>query len=682
LKQSKAFHIFTSERLSECPMKRNLFIILLFVASLIIQAQHNLDSLYTVWQDQNQSDSTRATAYKEYIWNGFLYSKPDTAFIMAEELLTYGFDNNHLKAQALGYNIQGASWYIRGDYPIALGYYTQSLKIQEQIGDKKGIAICLNNIGMIYVIQGDYPRALDYYIQGLKIDEQIGDQKGLSQSLNNIGIIYNNQGDYHRALEYYTRSLKIKEQIGDQKGVAASLNNIGIIYQDQGDYPKALDYHTQSLKIKEQIGDQMGIAPSLHNIGIVYQKQGDYPKALDYYNQSLKIKEQISDQVGIAQSLNHIGIVFQNQGDYFQALDYCQRSYELALAVGALEIQKTGCTCLYDSHKAIGNGTKALEYHELLNVIDDSLRAEETAKKLQQMEFQKAMFQDSIVKAEEARLIQLAHREEVRKKNQTRNIYFLLALLLLIFVIGFYRRMVYVRKAKRAVEDEKRLTDKLLLNILPSEIADELKKKGRADARKFDKVTILFTDFKEFTQISEKLSAEELVNEINICFKRFDTICTKYGIEKIKTIGDSYMAAGGLPVPSDDSVKNTVLAGIEMAEYMNNKLQESETGEKVTFEMRVGIHSGPVVAGIVGVTKFQYDIWGDTVNTASRLENAGEVGKVNRIVTLSYFLASAFPFSFNSSAISDGNIFNSSLSASFFSSSTAFLAFLTYTIRL
>jgi len=167
------------------------------------------------------------------------------------------------------------------------------------------------------------------------------------------------------------------------------------------------------------------------------------------------------------------------------------------------------------------------------------------------------------------------------------------------------------------------------LNILPSEIAEELKEKGKADARRFEKVTILFTDFKEFTQISEKLSAEELVSEINTCFKRFDSICIKYGIEKIKTIGDSYMAAGGLPVPSEDSVKKTILAGIEMAEFMNNKKRERELEEEIIFEMRVGIHSGPVVAGIVGITKFQYDIWGDTVNTASRMENSGEVGKVN-----------------------------------------------------
>jgi adenylate cyclase len=610
-------------------MRKIILIILLTSSGICLKAQTNLDSLYAVWQDQNQSDSIRVAAYKDYIWNGFLYSQPDTAFILAEELLAYGLDKNYLQAQALGYNIQGVSWYMRGDYPKALDYFTQSLKIKEQIGDQMGIAASLNNIGLIYVNQGDYPKALDYYSRSLKIEEQIGNQKGISLSLNNIGIIYNNQGDYPKALDYYTQSLKIKEQIGDQKGVAASLNNIGLIYQYQGNYPKALDYYTQSLKIKEQIGDQLGIAPSLHNIGIVYQNQGDYPKALDYFTQSLKIKEQIGDQKGIAQSLNNIGIVYQKQGDYSQALDYCQRSYELALAVGALELQKSGCTSLYDIYKAMGNGSKALEYHELLNVINDSLHAAETAKKLQQMEFQKVMFLDSIAKAEEARLVQEAHREEVRQKNRTKNVFLVSGVILIFVSLGLWRGLHFVRRSRKQIAHEKERSDNLLLNILPSEIAEELKEKGRADARSFDMVSILFSDFKGFTQISEKLSAEELVGEINACFKIFDAICEKYEIEKIKTIGDSYMAAGGIPVPTDDSVKNTVLAALEMSAFMINRRLEQEAKGGISFEMRVGIHTGPVVAGIVGVTKFQYDIWGDTVNTASRMESSGEVGRVN-----------------------------------------------------
>ncbi len=184
-------------------------------------------------------------------------------------------------------------------------------------------------------------------------------------------------------------------------------------------------------------------------------------------------------------------------------------------------------------------------------------------------------------------------------------------------------------ESKSTLEQEKHKSDKLLLNILPSEIADELKENGEAVARKFDSVSILFTDFKEFTRMSQELSPEELVADINYCFKAFDAICDKYNIEKIKTIGDSYMAAGGIPVPDANSVKNTILAAFEMKQFIMNDHDKRKRLGKTPFQMRIGINTGPVVAGIVGVKKFQYDIWGDAVNTASRMESHGEVGRIN-----------------------------------------------------
>lgn len=182
---------------------------------------------------------------------------------------------------------------------------------------------------------------------------------------------------------------------------------------------------------------------------------------------------------------------------------------------------------------------------------------------------------------------------------------------------------------KDIIEVERLKSEKLLLNILPDEVADELKETGKATPKHYDLVTVLFTDFKGFTQIAEKLSPQVVIEELNKCFFAFDEICDKYNLEKIKTIGDAYMCAGGLPMPNHTNPVDTIKAGLEMQVWMANwKAEKQKKGEPV-WELRLGIHSGSVVAGVVGKNKFAYDIWGDTVNLASRMESSGEVGKVN-----------------------------------------------------
>lgn len=186
-----------------------------------------------------------------------------------------------------------------------------------------------------------------------------------------------------------------------------------------------------------------------------------------------------------------------------------------------------------------------------------------------------------------------------------------------------------IREQHEVVKKERDRSEELLLNILPEQVAEELKEKGEAEAQLIDQVTVLFTDFKGFTAMSEVLTAKDLVSDLNECFSEFDRIVGKYGIEKIKTIGDAYMAAGGLPIPNDTHAQDVIKAAFEMRAFVEaGKAKKIEQGLPY-FEIRIGIHTGPVVAGIVGVKKFQYDIWGDTVNTASRMESSGEVGKVN-----------------------------------------------------
>jgi class 3 adenylate cyclase/ligand-binding sensor domain-containing protein len=186
---------------------------------------------------------------------------------------------------------------------------------------------------------------------------------------------------------------------------------------------------------------------------------------------------------------------------------------------------------------------------------------------------------------------------------------------------------ITVRTEQLVKEQEK--TESLILNILPKKVAEELKKFGKAKAKHYDYASVMFTDFKGFTFVAEKLTSADLVTEIDYCFSHFDDIVEKYNVEKIKTIGDAYMCAAGIPVEDSNNPILITLAGLEIAQFMDNHIKDRKAKDKPYFELRIGAHTGPLIAGVVGKKKFAYDIWGDTVNTAARLESSGEPGMVN-----------------------------------------------------
>jgi len=195
--------------------------------------------------------------------------------------------------------------------------------------------------------------------------------------------------------------------------------------------------------------------------------------------------------------------------------------------------------------------------------------------------------------------------------------------------IEIIKQKEQVERQKKLLEEEKEKTEKLLLNILPREMADELKNKGKAKARNYRSATVMFTDFKGFTRLAEEYSPQDLVAELDSYFITFDEIVNKYNVEKIKTIGDAYMAAGGVPIRNKSNAIDTTLAALEIQRAMRElKIAKEEQGEKA-WEIRIGIHSGDLIAGVVGIKRFAYDIWGDTVNVAAHMESSGEVGKVN-----------------------------------------------------
>ncbi|MGH1435597.1 MAG: adenylate/guanylate cyclase domain-containing protein [Lewinella sp.] len=274
---------------------------------------------------------------------------------------------------------------------------------------------------------------------------------------------------------------------------------------------------------------------------------------------------------------------------------------------------------------------------ELASVSEQKEKAEREAKQrtreVNALSEEVAKEQLIAEKAENAKI-----SAELKAKNQ--EIYLFAAAgiagILLLLALLLYSRFAAKRRTAKSleeknqqIEEERERSDELLLNILPASIAEELKTKGKAQARQYKEATVFFSDFINFTGIAEKLSPEELVQELDKCFKGFDFIISQYeDIEKIKTIGDAYMCASGLN--DRKAMPNSMVkAALEMQEFLDEQKQERIRMGKPYFEARIGIHTGPVVAGVVGVKKFAYDIWGDTVNTAARVEANSEAGKVN-----------------------------------------------------
>lgn len=242
--------------------------------------------------------------------------------------------------------------------------------------------------------------------------------------------------------------------------------------------------------------------------------------------------------------------------------------------------------------------------------------------------------QEAVLNAQKAAVAE-AKLEIERNANERKQLLILagggavLALLLFVLFLSTRRSKRSLQEKNNQLDSERKRSEELLLNILPQPIAEELKESGKAKARKYQEVTILFSDFKNFTRIAETLTPEELVEELDTCFKAFDFIISQYpDIEKIKTIGDAYMCASGLS-GRRQMPGNIIRAALEMQQFLEDHKSENIRRGKPYFEARIGLHTGPAVAGVVGVRKFAYDIWGDTVNTASRVEASSQPGKVS-----------------------------------------------------
>ncbi len=566
----------------------------------------------------NISDSARVDVLN-ILSKSYFHIKPDTAIVIAASAKQLAEQIKYNKGLALAYKNMGIGNYMEGKYKEAVLIYEQAIEVYELLGDKRGVANMLNNQGAVYYNQGDDAKALELYLRSLQMSETLNDTLRILTSLTNIGGVYaNKEATRDKALEYFLRSYNLSLVIKDDYSIGTCAVNLGELYYNLGDDNKALEYLYQSEKAYKGTEN---LPYTLNYIGRVLIRQKNFDKAIQIHKEAYEISHKIDTKLDQTQSLVALAQAYYASGDIASAIETYKQSVELAIPLNAIVEMKDAYQGLSESYSQQADYTNAFKYQNLLLAVKDSIYNINTDKKLGTLQF------GFDLEKKEGEISLLNKNKEIQRREIQRQ-----KIVKYGFIGGFLTVLLFASvffKQRNKISVEKKRSEKLLLNILPAETAEELKATGTAKTKKLDMVSVLFTDFKNFTQASEILSAEELVAEINYCYSEFDHIVERYGIEKIKTIGDSYMCAGGLPVINTTHPFDVVAAGIEMVQFIEKNKQERIKNGLPYFELRLGIHSGPVVAGIVGIKKFAYDIWGDTVNTASRMESSGEVGKVN-----------------------------------------------------
>ena len=488
-------------------------------------------------------------------------------------------------------------------------FYQEALHRYERTGPRLNVAACHHGLGGYYLISQQFALAVEHYLKAREIfmEEEPG-------SVNNetlvTGWAYQQWGNADRAEPFLLEALNGFEREKNAKQAAIALYSLGDLELDRGDTLKALAYFRPAVAKNGPNATLDKAIAWTHIIpAYIWTDRIDSARVLlDSLNKLHSVEPLPMSSTSGSCEVDYCNYLYSKTiGDGPAADRHLERALEQAIAMSDLPLQLKYRKELAIRYRLGGASEKATAQALAYITLSDSLQAVSNKGAV-------AAYEGTVKERESALEIQ---RQQASIRQQRVVLFSAAGGLLLLMALAY------------SVFRGKKRSDALLLNILPEEVAKELKAKGHADAKHFDNATILFTDFKDFTQASERMTPQELVEELNTCFKAFDHIITARGIEKIKTIGDAYMCVGGLPDPKTSSPADVVHAALEMQAFMTSRKAERDAQSKPAFEMRVGIHTGPVVAGIVGVKKFQYDIWGDTVNTASRMESSGEVGQVN-----------------------------------------------------
>lgn len=563
-----------------CLKKIAVYSIILFLQQFVVfsQDQKVADSLAKIYKENKLNNSEKMELLRNLSFNET--NNIEQALKYAEELI------------ALSKSEKNSLYLYRG--------YSQK-------GNKNSLA-------------GNYNKALDAYFKSIDAAVKADYLPGEGTSYISIADVYSTMGNSKNAELYYNKAIAILRKTKNEISLAMALLNAGDEYSKNLKLNLALNYFNEAGVIFENEKYSVGIAYTLGNTGMVFAKQGKDELAITKINQALAILEKLEDYYGISDYLVYMADIYIKRKEWASALIYAKRSLDIAQKRGLKDQVQKSSLQLSELYQQSGNVAESFRYYKKYITYRDSIKNLEEIEKMGDL---RTNFEVSKKQSEVDLMIQEKKYQKTISIVSTASMF-----LVFLLAVGIYRRYRFIHKTNIIIEKERKRSDNLLLNILPEETALELKESGKVVAKRFESVTVLFADFEGFTQYAENLLPEQLVESVDYYFSKFDEIIEKYDLEKIKTVGDSYMCAAGLPFPTEDHAYKMILAAREILDFVFHSSLENPQN-LTRFNIRIGINTGPVVAGVVGTKKFAYDIWGDTVNIASRMESNSIPGRIN-----------------------------------------------------
>ncbi len=534
----------------------------------------------------------------------------------SKSLLSHVDATSHWQLHASILLILGKAHYYLGQIDEAKEIFERVLQHHSQ-KDKSIYAKALIHLGNIHQHTSQLAESIVCFKEAIDIFESEQNTLGLAHGYTNAGISYRKLAEYSISLEFMDKGRRLYEELGDEAGVAANTGNIGNVYFGMNQYAKALEYQYQALAINEKVNNLRGIANNCLTIGGVHLLTNEYDLADLYFQRASELFVILDDKTGAMHAQSNIGILLDFQGKFEEALaldeEVLKHAIETDDASGiATQFVNIGnlyanpANSRYEPIKAEEYFLKAMDIHIDLQQQDAVCSLH---KQMSELYERMELWQKSLYHLKEhLQLNDVLISEEAKHKAD---------------LLDQRRKLDQIERDRQLQVARFQEQEKILHNILPNTIAERMLNGESNIVDVAEDVSIFFSDIVDFTALTSAMNPESLIMDLNKLFTEFDRIAKKHNVEKIKTIGDAYMAVCGVPKKQEDHA-------LRLANFAFDVMSASQQfiigHSKV--DLRIGIHAGEAIAGIIGEDKYSYDLWGDAVNIASRMENTGEKGQI------------------------------------------------------